>query len=173
MMQQAEIYLTKIKNVCLWRVDKHLRFHSDSPSLSTTSLGLSSTRSTVSFVLGMTSGELSANNFGFTAFLSFVEGMLFRNSNSLSSFWFSVRDTLGGVLVPDGGSLDFMRTVGPPVIRKENNKNSSVTTKNNSKKVKELLKLSISMSQCSLRSQTFFRLLLLEATTGNTSASAG
>ena len=121
----------------------------------------------------MTSGELSANNFGFTAFLSFEEGMLFRNSNSLSSFWFSVRDTLGGVLVPDGGSLDFMGTVGPPVIWKENNKNSSVTTKNNSKKVKELLKHSISMSQCSLRSQTFFGLSLLEATTRNTSASAG
>ena len=75
----------------------------------------------------MTSDELSINIFGFAGFLSFEEGMLFRNSNSLSSLLFSFWETLGGVLVPDGGSFDFMETVGPPVIRKRNKETCLVT----------------------------------------------
>ena len=75
----------------------------------------------------MTSDELSVNIFGFAGFLSFEEGMLFRNSNSLSSLLFSFWETLGGVLVPDGGSFDLMGTVGPPVIRKRNKETCLVT----------------------------------------------
>ena len=77
----------------------------------------------------MTSDELSVNIFGFAGFLSFEEGTLFRNSNSLSSLLFSLWETLGGVLVPDGGSFDFVATVGPPEIRKKS-KRSCLVTKN-------------------------------------------
>ena len=62
-----------------------------------------------------TSDELSTDTFGLITFRSFVAGMLlFRNSNNLSSLLFSVRATLGGVLVPEGGRRDLMGTVGPP-----------------------------------------------------------
>ena len=84
----------------------------------------------------MTSDEPSVNIFGFAGFLSFEEGMLFRNSNSLSSLLFSFWETLGGVLVPDGGSFDFMGTVGPPVIR-EKNKGTFFSNKNNFAPFKE------------------------------------
>ena len=67
----------------------------------------------------MTSDELSKNIFGFAGFLSFEAGLLFRNSNSLSSLLFSFWETLGGVLVPDEGSFDFMGTVGPPNNKKK------------------------------------------------------
>ena len=61
------------------------------------------------------SEELSPDTFGLITFRSFVAGMLlFRNSNNLSSLLFSVRATLGGVLVPEGGRRDLMGTVGPP-----------------------------------------------------------
>ena len=66
------------------------------------------------------SEELSPDNFGLITFRSFVAGMLlFRNSNNLSSLLFSVRATLGGVLVPEGGRRDLMGTVGPPECRKK------------------------------------------------------
>ena len=66
------------------------------------------------------SEELSPDTFGLITFRSFVAGMLlFRNSNNLSSLLFSVRATLGGVLVPEGGRRDLMGTVGPPECRKK------------------------------------------------------
>jgi len=57
--------------------------------------------------------------------------LLFRNSNNLSSFLFSVFVTLGGVLEPDGGNRGLMGTVGPPVVRKQRSK--AINTKGNLK----------------------------------------
>ena len=91
-----------------------------SPSLSFPSMESTRVCSILLTGFDTTSDELSTDTFGLITFRSFVAGMLlFRNSNNLSSLLFSVRATLGGVLVPEGGRRDLMGTVGPPECRKK------------------------------------------------------